>query len=171
MSEPFTPHELDNLDRLMERRERNAGFTLYPERTDDMGKLKISRAAEMAGDWWAERLDDKHADKRKAFAAAVAKRVQMALDGTHYWVWGESKPKEVEPNKVKPKERIYTESDYDPDSLLLDAVHEIIDPECRGFMFSSDDLLPRKHGLGVSHEWLYPKEGYGNHTNHIRVTK
>ena len=126
----------------------------------------LSNAAKMAGEWWADRLDQQHADKREAFARAVALRIQLALDGNARWVWGESKPKNGD---GKPVNFVYTQSDYDPCYLLLDAVHATVDPKCRGFMFSSRGLLPDKHGLVVYRDRMVPKEGYGKYRPEIEV--
>lgn len=126
---------------------------------------QISTAAKMAGDWWAERLDYTYADKREAFSAAVAALVEQALRGEFYWTWGEGK----KPGDGIPVSYVETEVDYDPQGLLLDAVREVIDPECRGFCYSARDILPLKHSLDVKPEMLVPKEGYGNWTATIPV--
>lgn len=131
-----------------------------------MKTSKLSTAALMAGQWWTDRLDDAHADKREAFAAAVSQRVQQALDGVFYWNWfGERSD-----GDGKPVDRVYTECDYDAHGLLLEAVREVIDPDNRGFWFSARDILPQKHSLDVSRTSLQPKEGYGNWTDAIAVT-
>jgi hypothetical protein len=126
---------------------------------------QIAVAAKMAGDWWAERLADEHADKREAFAQAVAARVDDALRGKAYWSWGEGRKE----GDGEPCESIYTEVDYDPQGLMLDAVRETIAPDCRGMMFSARGILPQKHQLRVAPDKLTPKEGYGNWTAPILV--
>lgn len=130
----------------------------------DSGQLL--KAAVLAGNWWAERLNSAHAGKREAFALAVAIRIDKALRGVCSWNWNDRIDHE-EP--FKPRERVETEVDYDPRGLLLEAVREVIDPACRGCMFSADGILPRKHALGVTRTTLSPKEGYGNWTSDIEV--
>lgn len=126
---------------------------------------QIQRAADMAGKWWADRLDEQHADKREAFAAAVSRRVVEGLTGQAVWNWNEGRS----PSDGKPPLRIFIECDYDPQGLLLDAVREVVDPDCRGFGGSADGILPLKHELMVSPTELHPKEGYGNFTDWITV--
>lgn len=111
---------------------------------------QIQAAAKMAGEWWAERLYPAHADKKEAFAAAVAKACEADF-----------------------KHRLGTvsflEVDYDPRGPMLDAVREVIDPGCVGCMFSARGILPEKHSLRVTPTKLTPKEGYGNWTAEIDV--
>lgn len=110
--------------------------------------MTIEVAARMAGQWWAERLDDRYADKRPAFAAAVEHRVRAGLE-KHGEIW--------------------LENDYDPRGELLEAVRETVAPDCRGFLFSGDGILPEKHELKITPTELRPKEGYGNWTPAIPV--
>ena len=99
----------------------------------------MNKAAEMAGKWWADRLHKNHAGKRDAFAVAVAKRVDMAFNGEAAWDWaGPAKPD-------GPKDYVFTESDYDPKGLLLDAVREVIDPDCRGMIDRKSTRLNSSH--------------------------
>lgn len=128
-------------------------------------KERAAKAAQMAGAWWAARLDERFSDKREAFAAAVAKRVKEALDGDAYWSLGTGRVA----GNGKPERFVHTESDYDPRGLLLDAVREVLEPECRGFGFSSRGILPEKHELSITREVLKPKEGYGRWTAEIVV--
>jgi hypothetical protein len=106
----------------------------------------------MAGEWWAERLDQRHADKREAFAEAVARRCEDVLracpDG---------------------RRECLLRVDYDPHGSMLLAVKDAIDPNCSGFGFSADSILPYKHSLRVTPGLLYPKEGYGILTSPIVV--
>lgn len=124
----------------------------------------MSAAAEMAGKWWADRLDERHADKREAFAAAVSTRIDDQFSGRAYWDWSGRSEGDGKGTKV-----VRTSCDYDPQGLLLEAVREVIDPKCRGSMFSADGILPTKHGLDVYADHLRPKEGYGNWTEKIPV--
>ncbi len=130
--------------------------------TQDKQALK---AAQMAGAWWAERLDEAHAAKREAFAKAVEKRILEVFEGKVGW---DSIDRKHEGNG-KPAKLVCTNVDYDPMGLMLEAVHEVIDPECRGRMFSARGILPEKHSLDVYRDRLMPKEGYGNWTDAIRV--
>ncbi len=111
---------------------------------------QISAAAKMAGEWWAERLSSHHADKRSAFAAAVAKHCEHEM-------------------RARREPHCWLEVDYDPQGPMLAAVRDVIDPECRGMMFSARGILPQKHELEVTPTKLRPKEGYGNWTAEIRV--
>lgn len=123
-----------------------------------MGK---KQAAEMAGQWWAERLDNEYADKREAFAAAVEKRVLQELGGECYWDWhGEEHKGQGRP------ERCTTEQDYDPHYCLIPALVEAL-PGVSTWKLRS--ALPNKHSLDVYADRLKPKEGYGNWTPEIQV--
>lgn len=103
---------------------------------------QIQMASKMAGDWWAEKLHEDHADKKAPFSVAVARHceAEMRRRGNH---------------------AVCLEVDYDPAGPLLDAVREIIDPTCAGVMFSARGILPQKHSLVVRLYQLDPKEGYG----------
>lgn len=114
-----------------------------------MSVQQIYPAAKVAGDWWADRLSSNHANKRDAFSALIAKKISEQFDGGKAVVW--------------------TEVDYDPQGLMLEAVREVIDDKCDGYMFSADGILPRKHELCVYRDKLVPKEGYGNFTDIILV--
>ena len=111
---------------------------------------QIQAAAKMAGDWWAERLGNAHAGKRTAFAEAVAKHCEKEM-------------------RMREEPMCFLEVDYDPQGPMLDAVREVLDPDCRGVFFSAQGLLPKKHELQVSPRELRPKEGYGNWTAPIEV--
>ena len=114
---------------------------------------QITRASKMAGEWWAKRLNPAHAAKREAFAAAVAKNCEAELRRN---------------SKYEPY--TFLEVDYDPsEGAMLDAVREVIDPNCRGFGFSAQGILPLKHSLAVTPTKLSPKEGYGNFLGDIAV--
>ena len=106
--------------------------------------MSIEKAAEMAGKWWAERLQQ---GNKEQFAEEIRVRVL---------------------EKLQTRERVYLECDYDPQGILLEAVRAI-GIECGGFMFSADGILPRKHALQVQHDRLEPKEGYANLTDIIKV--
>ncbi len=106
---------------------------------------QIGRAAKMATDWWVERL--RKGDKER-FAAVLQPLVEADLRATG---------------------QCTMEVDYDPREPLLTAVREVIDPECRGFMFSAKGIFPEKHSLDVTPRWMKPKEGYGNWTDRIIV--
>lgn len=110
---------------------------------------EIEKAAIQAGEWWADRLDSSHAEKKNAFASAIAIRIKKEM--------------------IDGKQKVFLECDYDPQGLLLEAVREVIDPQCRGFLFSARGILPPKHSLMVSRERLVPKEGYGNWTEEIVI--
>ena len=103
------------------------------------------RAAEMAAEWWAQRL--MRGDKT-LFKEHIRAGVLMALDAG-------------EPG-------VDLECDYDPRGLLLGAVRAA-GVECPGFLFSARGILPEKHTLDVMAHKLVPKEGYGNWTAEIPV--
>lgn len=127
---------------------------------------QVAAAAKMAGDWWAERLSDKYADRRPALAAAVAQRVADTLNGVAYWDW-----KGVRcDGSGKPETQCHVECDYEPKGLLANAVAEVF-PDMPPFKLftSAQSLFPRKHDLRVTRESLHPKEGYGNWTADIPV--
>lgn len=109
----------------------------------------ITKAAHMAGEWWAKRLHPDHQGKADQFFGFVSMAVYDHLSKT-------DKP-------------CFLEVDYDPRGILLDAVKAIIEPECSGVFFSARGILPAKHSLAVTAERLEPKEGYGNWTDHIIV--
>ncbi len=111
---------------------------------------QIAAAAKMAGEWWAERLSSQHADKRAAFAAAVAKHCEHEL-------------------RTRPEPHCWLEVDYDPQGPMLMAVREAVNPNCVGMGFSARGILPQKHELEVTPFELKPKEGYGNWTAAIEV--
>lgn len=115
---------------------------------------QIAQAAKMAGEWWAERLSDAHQGKRTEFAAAVAKHCETEMRARA---------------KSGGKPLCWLEVDYDPQGPMLDAVREVIDPDCKGMMFSARGILPQKHELKVEPRRLEPKEGYGNWTAPIEV--
>lgn len=106
---------------------------------------QISQAADIATKWWTERLQSGDKDK---FAATLKPLVEADL---------------------RERGECWLECDYDPHGHLLTAVREAVDPECRGFLFSANGILPRKHDLKVYPDKLEPKEGYGNWTATIPV--
>lgn len=127
----------------------------------------IPIAAEMVGRWWADRLDPQFADKREAFAQAVALRVEDVLYGRYYWTTAH----ERRPGDGRRQRSVWTECDYDPQGLLLEAVREVVDPNCARGMNIAQGILPGKHTLMLDTEaWvLKPKEGRGNWTAPIPV--
>lgn len=118
-------------------------------------------AAKMAGEWWAERLHRKYAELRPAFAAAVETRVLQELRGECYWDWHG-----VRKEGVGHEDRSFSENDYDPHNLLVEALSEALPgvPD-----WDLRNALPQKHTLDVTPEKLKPKEGYGNYTAEIPV--
>ncbi len=111
---------------------------------------QIARAAKLAGDWWATRLNNEFGDKREAFAASVTKRVDDEL------------------RLMKTKQPyVFTECDYDPKGLMLNSLLDVFDPKV---VLRSDNVLPTKHELLIFPEKLVPKEGYGNWTEEIVVS-
>jgi hypothetical protein len=117
-------------------------------------------AAKMAGNWWASLLHERYADKREAFAAAVAVRVDQELRGDCYWDWwgkrqeGQSRPDTAE-----------IEFDYDPHYLLVEVFEEVIG----GCPWEWKDAMPIKHHLWVHSDRLRPKAGYGEWVRDIPV--
>lgn len=112
--------------------------------TDRHEYLRVHRAAKMAAEWWADRLQQ---GDRAAFVAALRDLVARDLEA---------------------RGSCHLECDYDPAGHLLEAVRAA-GVECRGFMFSAKGILPEKHSLAVWPYKMLPKEGYGNWTNEIMV--
>lgn len=109
---------------------------------------KLFDTAREAAKWWAQRLDDAHSDRRDMFRLDLEQRIVDALD------------KDGE---------VMIENDYDPQDILLDAVHATVDAECRGWLFSGRGLFPDKHETYVTVGCIEPKEGYANWKEHIKV--
>lgn len=107
-----------------------------------------TKAAQMAGKWWAKLLQK--GDKEQ-FAKETEQRVLSQLQKSECKIPG-----------------VYLECDYDPQGILLEAVNAI-GIKCGGYMFSARGILPRKHSLFVTKDKLVPKEGYGNWTEEIAV--
>lgn len=126
---------------------------------------RISIAAKMAGDWWADKLKPEYADKREAFAASVALRVEQSLRGEFEWGWwGE---KTVGKGVAVPA--VSTECDYEAKGLLVESLVESVEPDERRATSPVYSPLPRKHELLVTPDELHPKEGYGNYRPVIQV--
>jgi hypothetical protein len=122
---------------------------------------QIATAAKMAGEWWAERLAEKYAEKRPMFAKAVEARVLQELRGECYWDWlGERHEGRGY------EDRSQTENDYDPHNCLIPALAETL-PDVPAYKLRT--ALPQKHTLDVYADKLKPKEGYGNWTAEILV--
>ena len=85
-----------------------------------------------AANWWAERW--KKVESREQFRTALF--------------------------NLLPDKDYYLHSDYDPQDLLLEAV-QVVEPSCRGVMFSSSGLLPNKTCLKRKGNKLIAKQGYG----------
>lgn len=111
-----------------------------------MGKAQNKRAAKIAAEWWASRLQS---GNKLAFQQHLEQAIQSELNANG---------------------RCYTECDYDPRGILLDAVRAA-GIKCQGMMFSADGILPRKHELDIEPDCLTPKEGYGNRTKEIKVPR
>lgn len=127
---------------------------------------QVATAAKMAGEWWAECLSDKYAERRPALAAAVAQRVADMLNGVAYWDWQGVRCE----GKGQPVSQCSTQCDYEPKGLLASAVEEVFhDMKPWQLFTSTQDLFPRKHDLCVTREALHPKEGYGNWVTEIWV--
>lgn len=109
-----------------------------------MAETQNARAARMAAEWWAERLQ--HGDKAR-FMEALQAAVEAEL--------GE-------------RGRITLQCDHDPMGPLLEAVLAA-GVECRGVLFSARGILPENHVLIVKPHELSPKEGYGAWTAKIPV--
>ena len=122
---------------------------------------QMQKAAKMAGEWWAQRLDDKYAGQRDAFSAAVAKRVEQELRGECYWDWFGIR---IEGQGYEGRSE--TEFDYDPHNCLCEALAEAI-PSMS--VMDLKECLPRKHHLLIYANRLVPKEGYGNWTPDVPV--
>ena len=122
---------------------------------------QMQAASKMAGEWWAQRLNDNYAGQRDAFSTAVAKRIEQELRGVCYWDWFGIR---VEGKGYE--DHSETEFDYDPHNCLCEALAETI-PNMSAM--DRKECLPRKHHLCVYATRLVPKEGYGNWTAELRV--
>ena len=117
-----------------------------------MTKASIDKAAELAGMWWACKLDDKYEDKRTEFSEILTKKIIEKWNTSNLYI-----------------EYIYINNDYDAEDILLETIKEVLEPNCKGRMFSSYGILPNKHCLNVYPDKLEPKEGYHNWTDVIYV--
>jgi hypothetical protein len=105
----------------------------------------MSKAAEMAADWWTERLQ--RGDKVKFRHQLVGMiDAELAMRG-----------------------RAIVAVDYDPDDILVVALLAAGLEDRRWCLLSAKDILPMKTALRVYPDRLEPKEGYGNWTAHIPV--
>lgn len=104
----------------------------------------MTLAAEMAADWWAERLAQ---GDRGAFRAALIPLIDT---------------------KLTEHGSCFLDCDYDPRGPLLAAVRAA-GAECSGCMWSAEGILPMKTSLRVTPNMLEPKEGHGNWTDPIVV--
>lgn len=104
------------------------------------------KAAEMAAQWWADRLQT---GDRERFRAVLQAKIEMGLRLTA---------------------PVVLSVDYDPQDLMFDALREA-GIGCSGRFFSADGIFPRKTMLKVYADRLEPKEGYGNWTAPIQVPR
>lgn len=107
--------------------------------------MSIEKAAEMATDWWAERLMSGDVDKFK-------KTLRPLIE-----------------ERLKASGHCYLECDYDPFEPLLTAVRASGHDDCRGYLFSASGILPKKHSLDVHIDHMHPKTGYGQYGDTILV--
>lgn len=112
-------------------------------------QAQIELAADMAVDWWLQIFKKTDPEARDKFAISLKNSI-------------------VE--KLKVQEFVFVENDYDPEGILLNAVHDA-GFACRGNMFSGREFFPDKHELCVSLHQLEPKSGYGNWEDKIVVPK
>lgn len=103
----------------------------------------IRKTAEVAADWWADRLQ--YGDVA-AFRASLVEAVDASL---------------------RADDIVFLEVDYDPAGALIDAVRAAVD--CSGFIFPARGILPEKHETVIEPGLIKPKEGYGNWTADIIV--
>jgi hypothetical protein len=103
------------------------------------------KAAEMAADWWTERLQQ---GDKVAFRATLVDLIDQKLEAH---------------GNVK------LQVDYDPDVLLVQALLAAGVSNRTWCMYSADGIFPCKHELWVRRHQLVPKEGYGNWTEVIPV--
>lgn len=107
----------------------------------------ISPAARQAAEWWTDWLEQ---GDRVKFRERLGVLIQAALSDT------------------PDGDDVIIKTDYDPDGMLLDALH-VAGVECSGMMWSCHDILPVKTILRVNPARLLPKEGYGNWVDEIEV--
>lgn len=85
---------------------------------------------EKCAQWWADRLEIE--EKRDAFKQALAPKIH---------------------------EKMILRVEYDPDDILLEALHEV-GIKCRGVLFSAKGIFPAKTTMKIR-EQVRVKEGYG----------
>lgn len=105
---------------------------------------KIQRSAALAAKWWSERLMKGDRDK---FSECLMVLIVADLTSKH---------------------ECFLSCDYDPQGHLLTAV-TAAGIQCSGNFFSATGILPKKHMLRVTLDYLEPCEGYGNWKDKIPV--
>lgn len=140
----------------------------------------FKKAAYLAGNWWASRLNEKYLERQADFADEVTRLVDLVLLGEIAWEWesfervginGEkvtgSRTVKVKGNLWESQPECRTEFDYDPCPLLEDAIDAVF-PGLD--YFDKKQILPRKRELKIYQDKLIPKDGYGNWCDEILVT-
>lgn len=132
---------------------------------------RLTLAARMMGQWWAERLNLRYEQYQPAVTSAIAVRVVQVALGQLDWKQVQTRPGIWEAERCPGRARSFvrTRFDYDPDDLLADALKEAI-PGITGTDMHFH-TFPRKHTLLLAMDvWvLEPKEGYANDTAVIPV--
>lgn len=125
---------------------------------------KIAAASKMAGEWWAERLADKYAPKREAFAKAVAAKVESVFRGEVRWDISGKRP-----GNGNYTECVHTGIYYEPLDLLLEALREAVDPKCTSNFRSTLNMLPYHLKLCVELKYMYAREGRSTQVKKILI--
>lgn len=127
---------------------------------------QIARAAELAGKWWADRIRSERADSAQCeeFAKVLAGLIAQTMLGEIAWKWNVRGPQSSD---NQPRKVVNVEFDYDPDSLLFEALARVFGEPPYPKFFS--DWFPSKHHLEIRPTVIRPKEGYGNWTAAIPV--
>lgn len=115
---------------------------------------QIQKASVQAGFWWANKLNGDHDTRRCTFAENLASLINDKLTKI----------------KLDPSKKIILRiaCDYDPDTLLLEALNKSsIFPQ--GICNTCDGILPQKHVLIVYPDRLEAREGYRSWSKPIFV--
>lgn len=129
--------------------------------------MSIEKAAQMAGNWWAKKLNNQFESSKLNFSDFVKNLIINVYEGNIIC----SRDGEIISGNNHRLPYVVTSVDYEPEGIILVAVRCILIPKVEGYMFSAKNIFPFKHDLKVTPTFLEPKEGYENWTDIIKVEK